>query len=242
MVREIGLIALIIGIWIGSRWLVKQPKQTQWQAIAIIAAVVLIGLALTGRLHWVYALIVAIIPLMRRFLGLLSYLPMLKGALNQFRNAPAGFSFDQQSSVETSYLKIKLDPDSGKLFGVVKQGQHADRNLHDLSLQELITLLKEYSRIDSESAQLLAAYLDRSEHTAWRNHYKQDESYHRRTTANNTSMSIEEAYAILGLHEDATKEEILEAHRRLIQKLHPDRGGNDYLASKINQAKSLLLK
>ena len=167
---------------------------------------------------------------------------MLKGALNQFRNTPTKFSFNQQSNVETNYLKIKLDPVSGKLFGVVKQGPHAGKNLHELSLQELITLLKEYTQIDSESAQLLAAYLDRSEHTNWRNHYQQEDSYHRRANTNNLNMDAQEAHAILGLREGATKEEILEAHRRLIQKLHPDRGGNDYLASKINQAKSLLLK
>ena len=88
MVREIGLIALLIGGWIGFNWLRKQPKQTQWQWIAIIAAVILIGLALTGRLHWVYALIAAIIPLFRKVLGLLSYLPLLKSSLNQFRNSP----------------------------------------------------------------------------------------------------------------------------------------------------------
>ena len=50
MVREIGLIALIIGAWLGWRWLVKQPKQTQWQWIAIIATVVLLGLALNRKI------------------------------------------------------------------------------------------------------------------------------------------------------------------------------------------------
>lgn len=56
-----------------------------------------------------------------------------------------------------------------------------------------------------------------------------------------------EAMEILGLSGnldkgDITAEMINEAHKRLIQKMHPDRGGNDYLAAKINQARDLLLK
>ena len=54
-------------------------------------------------------------------------------------------------------------------------------------------------------------------------------------------MNRQEALAILGLAEDASREDIVTAHRSLIQKLHPDRGGNDYLAAKINQAKDFLL-
>ncbi len=60
-------------------------------------------------------------------------------------------------------------------------------------------------------------------------------------------MAIQEALDVLGLAGDITKGDIsehmvLDAHRRLIQKLHPDRGGNDYLAAKINQARDLLLE
>ncbi len=56
-----------------------------------------------------------------------------------------------------------------------------------------------------------------------------------------TTMALEEAYSILGISPGATKQQVISAHRKLIQKIHPDRGGNDYLAAKINLAKKIIL-
>lgn len=56
-----------------------------------------------------------------------------------------------------------------------------------------------------------------------------------------SDMTKEEAFAILGLDNTATEEEIVMAHRRLIQKLHPDTGGNEYLATQLNLAKDVLI-
>jgi DnaJ homolog subfamily C member 19 len=55
-------------------------------------------------------------------------------------------------------------------------------------------------------------------------------------------MSRSEAAKLLGVGEDATTDEIIEAHRRLIAKVHPDAGGNAELAARVNRARDVLLR
>ena len=54
-------------------------------------------------------------------------------------------------------------------------------------------------------------------------------------------MSRVQAAEILGVELNASEEDIVAAHRRLIQRVHPDRGGSDALAAQINDAKRVML-
>lgn len=69
-----------------------------------------------------------------------------------------------------------------------------------------------------------------------------DDTNQQQAAAAHGNMSESEACEVLGVQQRCSREDVVAAHRRLIQKLHPDRGGNNYLAAKINEAKSVLLR
>lgn len=72
-------------------------------------------------------------------------------------------------------------------------------------------------------------------------HQSQGQSQQQYSARTASHMSTKEALGVLGLKAGASKEEIIQAHRKLIQKLHPDRGGSDHLAAQVNEAKRVLL-
>jgi hypothetical protein len=63
----------------------------------------------------------------------------------------------------------------------------------------------------------------------------------RRTPPRSAGMTREEAYQVLGLKPGASPDEIRAAHHRLMRGAHPDSGGSDWLAARINQARDVLL-
>ena len=241
LTRLLLLLAILLGVFFLLRWFTRTPpsvvRKRLLQAAVLLGIAALILLAASGRLHWLYALGVSLLPLARKWLPLLRYLPILKGMSARRKGAQAanGPAAGQKSEVETAYLRMMLDHDTGELGGIVLQGTFQGQNLQALNLDQLRQLWSECQQEDPQSAPLLETYLDRI-HPDWRE----------AETAQNSQpstgpMSPDEAYKVLGLEPGASPEAIIETHRRLMQKLHPDRGGSTYLAAQLNQAKDVLL-
>lgn len=167
---------LALGVVAAAWWLLQRLERTppeQRAAMlrqgALYAGIVLaLLLVATGRLHWVFALLAASIPVLQRLYAVARSLPGAREI------------FDRLST-------------HGRA-GRFRSGWHG-----------------EYRRKPDEPVR------------------------------GDGPMTPEEAYKVLGLPAGASRNDIVTAHRRLMQKLHPDRGGSDYLAAKINQAKNLLV-
>ncbi|MCR9241170.1 MAG: DnaJ domain-containing protein [Rhodobiaceae bacterium] len=143
----------------------------------------------------------------------------------------------QASDIETTFLSMSLDHDSGEMEGKVLQGRFVGTRLGDLNLSDLYQLLEEVS-VDADSARLLEAYLDRHVGPDWREDAGQAGG---KRASSFGAMTRDEAYDVLGLRPGATAEAIRKAHKELMLKLHPDHGGSTLLAARVNAAKDLLL-
>jgi len=241
MTRLIILIAVAIVIWLVMRWFVRTPPKqvlaTAKRVGLIMAGLVLVLLVVTGRLNVLIAAGAAVLPFLKKGFVLLRYLPMLQGLFGgAAKAANLGGRGNPFSTLETRFLRVSLDISTGNLDGEVLEGAFEGQFLSKMSLEQLLNLFKECNA-DPRSAALLAAYLDRH-HSGWR---AQTSNGGPSEPTANQGMSAAEAPDILGLESGASDEDVTQAHRRLIHKLHPDRGGSPYLATKINQAKVCLL-
>lgn len=233
-------IILSVVAWV---WLRSQPPGQRKQAILRLALVAGIGivvvLAVTGRLHFVFALLAFLYPLLRRVL------PSLlagSGAGGAEATARPG----NQSHVSSDILDMTLDHDSGVMTGRVIQGPMAGRTLSELGESDFLELLRYCRAQDDDSARLLETYLDRRFGDSWRaddtgDAGGEDAGEDSGSARASGPLTESEALDILGLAPGASREEIIRAHRRMMQKLHPDHGGSNYLAARINEAKACLL-
>jgi hypothetical protein len=144
------------------------------------------------------------------------------------------------STIKTAWLRMTLDQASGALAGEVLAGQFQGARLDQLGPDQLRALLAECEPADAQSARLLETYLDRV-HAGWRDQTGSQDRGAGGASAAGGRMTRDEAWQVLGLEPGAGPEAIREAHRRLMMKLHPDHGGSNYLASKINAARDMLL-
>lgn len=249
MIVRILLAAIIItAAWLGIRWLQGHSSQQLRHTLSRLALytgiAVVIVLALSGRLHWLAAVVAALIPFLQRLSPLLRYAPFAHQAYRHYqrqKSATAPPPPGQTSSVSARFIQMTLNHSDGSIDGVILEGPYRERRLSELKLEQLLECLRQWRVNDEESVRLLSAYLDQTYGVEWHQADTSASSTDSNGDQRPTGMSEDEALAILGLSPPVTREAIITAHRRLIQKLHPDRGGSNYLAVKINQAKDLLL-
>ena len=206
---------------------VRLARSLRWVGLGVAVLLAIALLIVTeGRIAVFLAPLLPLWPVLRR----------VRSAWRGFSGPSTGHS----STVETPFIRMTLEHDTGAMTGTVLRGSFAGMRIEELGRAELLVLLRECRTDDEEGARLLEAYLDRSD-PDWRDNLHREEA---RSTPPGASsdVTVEEAYAILGLQPGADEKAIRAAHHRLMKQLHPDHGGTDYLATKINRARDVLLK
>ena len=219
--------ALLLGRWMATAQPAVVARTIRW-ALIVIVAVALLGIVLAERYQFAGLVLPLLIPVFLRWRG-----------FSRWRKNARGPTPGRTSTINTAFLRMELDHDSGNLDGAVIAGTFGGRRLGDMTIEELLRLHGE-CRSDNASLRILEAYLDRVHGAAWRASAKQEQATGG-DSSSGRAMTREEAYAILGLSAGADDRAVKEAHRRLMASFHPDRGGSNYLAALINRARDLLL-
>src|SRR5947207_1612243 len=234
MLYLLGGFAILCGLLLlGYLFVNAEPARLarilKWTGI-VVAGLAVVALAISGRLSLLLTPLLFAVPALRR----------LRTMFAGFRGPSAGSS----STVETPFVRMSLDHDTGRMTGTVLRGRFAGLRLEELGRADLLALLRECRAEDEESARLVEAYLDRAQ-PDWHEDFAGAQGGSTSGAAppprGSTDVTVEEAYEILGLAPGADAEAIRAAHRRLMKQLHPDHGGTDYLATKINHAPHVLL-
>ena len=242
----LGLFALVAGVLL-LKWYVDADVKTlkksiRWTGVSFLALIILV-LAATGRLGAAFAVFIGFLGWVWRVFNMIQMGRQMGGMFRGFgfsRGFGGGAGGDHSSQVESDFLSMYLDHTTGSMDGEVRRGQFRGRRLGDMTAEDIGILLAEV-RADADSARLLEAYIDRV-HPEWRESADESVGEKRSAGAQSSVITDDEARRILGVGADANGDEIKAAYRRLMSQLHPDRGGSDYLAAKVNQAKDFLMK
>ncbi len=232
----LGLVVLAV-VALGLFWLLR-ANPSSLARIARRILLILAGLGVGATLIFGMRFLPGLMPELMGLAGL-----VITGLVARWlRNRPSGgFSSPGtggRTEVRTAFIQAWIDHGTGDVGGTILAGRFAGRTLDALAEAELRDLFEE-CRGDVDSARVLEAYLDRRLGPDWRTAQPRNEAPPPRSPR--SDMSRDEALAVLGLNEGATPDEIKAAHRRLIQRVHPDVGGSADLAARINRAKDILL-
>lgn len=216
--------------------------------LAALAATLIVKMPaarIAAVLRWLLPLILGASGIVLTLFGRagigLGLIGLAGGMIARMRAAARGRpSPNRRSHVRSAALEMELDLDSGAMNGLVLAGRYEGKELDRLNDADLLALYEEL-KSDVESRQLLEAYLDRRM-AGWRDDSQADSGDGLGAAPGTGAMTEQEAYQILGLGSGAGEAEIREAHRRLMKRVHPDAGGSDFLAARINEAKDVLLR
>lgn len=215
----------------------KKKRLLMYLALGL-AGFVLLLLVITGRLHFLAALSAGLLLVLRRLPQILSAIPIIKQIFGSRTSSAASSG---QSSIDTSLLRMVLDHASGKMDGQILSGKYTGQRLSAMDVEQLRDLYLMAIQDNPDSVELLETYFEREFGPDWRDQFQIEDTEPKSPPSNDSEMSAEDAMDILGLSEDFTEQDVTDAHRRMMQKFHPDRGGSNYIASKINEAKRILL-
>ncbi len=230
-------LVILVAVTFGIAWFLRARPSS----LARMARFALIGLGAFGAgalLIFGLRFVPSLLPELFGLAGL-AIAAFVARAIRR-RVSGGGFSSpgaSRRTEVRTAFLEAWIDHDSGDVGGTILIGRFAGRTLDGLSDRDLIELHDECVS-DVDSLRVLEAYLDRRLGTDWRNTRQSAPPPPRSPSGD---MTREEALAVLGLAEGASEQEIKAAHRRLIQRMHPDVGGSADLAARINRAREVLL-
>ncbi len=237
MIRILLVLTLIIAIFYLPAYfrLSQQRRRSLNKLILIGIALLLISRALPGLFGLIIPLLAALVAGLIRLLPvLIRYAPLLHRLWFSFRQQRSSTSHHRtaHSTIDTVFLRVQLDQNDQPIAGQVIQGKFSGRPIESLDAAELAHLIKECAS-DKQSMDLLLLLIKQNSGSqssgAGRQHHKTNR------------MTTGQAYKLLGLRMNASRQEIITAHRRLMQKTHPDRGGSVELAAQINEARDVLL-
>lgn len=220
--------------------------------IAVVAIGIIVRLVLAGNprntarmMRWIVGGVAALTAAFFLVRGRIEIAAVVGGAafsiLRFGRLGPIKFesdtpSVDNTSAVRSRYIAMMLDHATGEVAGKVIYGEFQGIDLINLGEHETRRLLGAVAG-DADSLALLETWLDKNR-AGWREWL----ATHPEPGPDAAIDDDAVAYEVLGLRPGASAEEIRAAHRKLMMGVHPDQGGSNFLASKINEAKDRLLK